>query len=83
MRLLILKIVKIMKILLQHVFLRWMCYRHSGPTDLLLSDVITLVGQDRQILTVRAQASPNYRGGLDAFRYSPVFQVGRHTETAL
>ena len=47
------------------------------------SALITLVGQDRQILTVRALASPNYSGVLDAFRYSPVLQGGIHPETAL
>ena len=33
-----------------------------------LSDRITLVGQDRLILTVREQALPNYRGGSDALQ---------------
>ena len=47
------------------------------------SALITPVGQDRLILTFRAQASPNYSRGLDAFRYSPARQGGIHTETAL
>ena len=47
--------------------------RHFSP-PLRGDTCLTPVGQERQILTVRALASPNYRGGLDAFRYSPVRQ---------
>ena len=35
--------------------------RGPVPRDFFLSTLIPPVGQDRQILTVRAQASPNYR----------------------
>ena len=63
--------------------LRWGCVSlQSRAEDGFCSALIPPVGQDRLILTrftAHPQAIPNYRIGLDAFRYSPARQGGRHS----